>query len=364
MSVIQRYINRCFISNLFPLAECNQKPDESCISKSVILSKSQDIYTNLALEEWMYKNYDFTNHHVLMLWRNEPCVVIGKHQNPWLEVNIRKLKKIIPKGIQLARRNSGGGTVYHDLNTLNFTFFTTNSFYNRHNNLTVIRKAILRNYNINLEISKEHNLLLDGLKISGTAARFGRPNSYHHCTLLVDTHKQHLNDVLNTNVKNIITNATKSKKSNVTNLSERYPEIKTESLVKDICWEYLRTSAVTNADKGLDWAKKQNGFKYVDPKEENFPGITAICENFKSWDWIFGKTPKFSISNYIKLAKDSTRIIYGDTFISVSIDAGRISNITLNTTFEKPYEALNGEKNITGSLKGYRFSEDVLNILA
>lgn len=56
-------------------------PDEE-IKKSVFVSQSHDIFTNLALEDWLYRNFDFSKHHVLMLWSNDPCVVIGRHQNP------------------------------------------------------------------------------------------------------------------------------------------------------------------------------------------------------------------------------------------------------------------------------------------
>lgn len=56
-------------------------PDEN-IKKSVFISQSHDIFTNLALEDWLYRNFDFSTHHVLMLWSNDPCVVVGRHQNP------------------------------------------------------------------------------------------------------------------------------------------------------------------------------------------------------------------------------------------------------------------------------------------
>lgn len=52
-------------------------PVRNEIEKSVIISKSNDIYTNLALEDWYYKNWSSENKHLLMLWSNNPCVVIG-----------------------------------------------------------------------------------------------------------------------------------------------------------------------------------------------------------------------------------------------------------------------------------------------
>lgn len=47
---------------------------------------------------------------LLLLYRDDPCVVIGRNQNPWKEVNIRASRRT---GIPFIRRHSGGGTVYH-----------------------------------------------------------------------------------------------------------------------------------------------------------------------------------------------------------------------------------------------------------
>lgn len=125
------------------------------IKKSVFISQSHDIYSNLALEDWLYKNFDFTNHHVLMLWQNDPCVVIGRHQNPWLEANVNNLTE---QGVQLARRNSGGGTVYHDRGNLNLTFFTSRERYNRKYNLELISRALFRKYGLKSSISPREDL--------------------------------------------------------------------------------------------------------------------------------------------------------------------------------------------------------------
>lgn len=92
-----------------------------------------------------------------------------------------------------------GGTVYHDKGNLNLSFFTPIERYNRKNNLQVITKALNREWGLDVEISEKDDLLLDKHKISGTASKLGRPNAYHHCTLLVNSNKFFLKKTLTTN---------------------------------------------------------------------------------------------------------------------------------------------------------------------
>lgn len=170
-------------------AYSNQKSDtnKKDIVKSVFISQSNDIFTNLALEDWLYKNTNFSNQHVLLLWRNNPCVVIGRHQNPWVEANIPYLTEV---GIPLARRNSGGGTVYHDRGNLNLSFFSTKENYNRKYNLELIVRALFREFGVNAVANDRDDIVVkDKYKVSGTAAKLGRPSAYHHCTLLVNSNK-------------------------------------------------------------------------------------------------------------------------------------------------------------------------------
>lgn len=133
------------------------------IKKSVFISQSYDVYTNLALEDWIYKNYDFTNHHVLMLWANDPCVVVGRHQNPFTETNVSAL---VEKGIALARRNSGGGAVYHDRGNLNCTFFMPRERYDRKYNLNLITRALFREWNIKAELNKRDDIVIQNKKVN------------------------------------------------------------------------------------------------------------------------------------------------------------------------------------------------------
>lgn len=152
------------ISGLRTFSNTTNKNEE--IKKSVFISQSKDIFTNLALEDWLYHNFDFKNHHILMLWQSDPCVVIGRHQNPWVEANVAELPKITECGVQLVRRNSGGGTVYHDNGNLNMTFFTPCDRYNLKYNLEIVARSLFRNYNLKIDISPRNDLTYSNYKVS------------------------------------------------------------------------------------------------------------------------------------------------------------------------------------------------------
>ena len=139
---------------------------------------------------------------MLLLWRNDNCVVIGRDQNPWTESNVPFLRE---KCINLARRNSGGGTVYHDLGNLNCTFFTRRSRYDRKRNLNIICNAIKEATALNVAVNDREDIILDEKhKISGTAAKLGKNSAYHHCTVLVDVNECVLHDALSSKAVSII----------------------------------------------------------------------------------------------------------------------------------------------------------------
>ena len=82
-----------------------------------IISKSNKPQYNIALEEYCFKK--LLNHEkVFMLWINEPTIVVGKHQNTLEEINAEYVRE---NHINVVRRISGGGAVYHDHNNLNYT---------------------------------------------------------------------------------------------------------------------------------------------------------------------------------------------------------------------------------------------------
>lgn len=250
--------------------------------KLVIMSKSNDIFQNLALEDWLYQHQKFNHQQVLLLWRNSPCVVIGRHQNPWLEANVPFLRE---QGIRLARRNSGGGTVFHDQGNINCSFFTSKADYRRIRNLQLICEALKKTVGVDVSVNDRDDIVLDGThKISGTAAKLGRETAYHHCTVLVDVRTNLLHEALNhpTDLSFIQSRATKSVKAPVKNLVAKNNMVNIEKLEISIAEEFLDSN---------DFHIEE-----VDPNESVYPGLENIRNNYESWDWVFGKTPEFTIN--------------------------------------------------------------------
>lgn len=311
------------------------------IKRLVYVSQSQDVFTNLALEDWIYNKCDFTDCQILMLWQNNPCVVIGRHQNPWLEVDLKQLNE---DGLTLARRNSGGGAVYHDCGNLNFTFFTCRKYYNRKYNMEFISNVIRKKFDVTLNVSPKYDLFSsDSKKVSGTAAKLGRTNTYHHCTLLVNVNKLKLNQLLAHRETNINTNATASIRSSVMNLCDEIKDIKIDSIIQAIGMEYLKSSAMYTNET----------IQSINPTNESYPGINEIRNNLMTWEWQFGKTPKFNV----QINVNSSHILTGNIVVINGLISEVFVILSPNLCMS------NNEMKLSTNFDGCKFSNEIIENL-
>ncbi|XP_015585573.1 lipoyltransferase 1, mitochondrial [Cephus cinctus] len=343
-------INR-FVSN-----EPISKVPDDAIRKSVFISQSTDIYRNLALEDWFYKNSDLKNHHILLLWRNDPCVVIGRHQNPWLEANVTAAEA---NSVAVARRNSGGGTVYHDAGNLNLSFFTPKERYNRRYNLDIITRALYREWGLKAHVNEREDIVVHGnFKISGTAAKLGRPNAYHHCTLLVGVNKFALSTTLEKKESGIgFTNATESVRSPIKNLTEVNSHISTDKLLTAVGWEYLRTKALTIEDGGYGLIQCQKGFQMINPTEDWFPSIDKLTEEFRSWDWTYGRTPKFSVVRILQMPSRSGEV--HQLNLTLEVCNGIVQQVKLSLPSGLVPKDFDKDASVVTNLQGTRYTPEV-----
>lgn len=269
--------------------------DESWQSGAVLKSLSTNIYENLALEDWIQEHVDLETRSLLLLWRNMSAAVIGRHQNPWQECHLGLMRE---KGIPLARRRSGGGAVYHDLGNINMTFFTSKKQYDRQRNLRTVTSALTElRPALDVRATERFDILLnEQFKISGSAAKLGRTAAYHHCTLLCAADRSLLRGVLRSTCQGIKSNATPSVPSPVKNLTDEDPTLDCEIIMDAVANRYIR-------DFGL------NGpLILIDPTDElRHPGIHRLTQELQTWDWVFGKTPKFTIDTCFDIPHEAVR---------------------------------------------------------
>ena len=244
----------------------------------ILKSAVTNPWFNLATEDWIFQALD-ANSHTLFLWRNSETVVIGRSQNPWVECKIDKMEA---DEVFLARRQSGGGAVFHDLGNTNFTFLSPKDSYDQEANFTIIINA-LKKLGIDAELSGRNDMQVGDRKISGNAFKHAADRSFHHGTLLVNANMQKLGDYLNPHPLKLKAKGIKSVRARVANLVEFNEDINHENLsdaiIEAFCEYYGETAPVEELDEA-SLAKQ--------------PTLNKYYQQMADWDWRFGKTPEFT----------------------------------------------------------------------
>ena len=190
---------------------------ESTAPGFVFKSSTRNPYLNLAVEHYIFQNSPEKSR-VLFLYVNRPSVVMGRNQNPWLEVDLQALNTSIPaKGkdgflpVDLVRRKSGGGTVFHDEGNVNWSFMCDVGDFTRDKHTELIVRALksLGGHQADaIHINQRHDIDFntgvsteppsprgDGqlhfgsipFKVSGSAYKIERKRALHHATTLLSS---------------------------------------------------------------------------------------------------------------------------------------------------------------------------------
>lgn len=248
----------------------------------IYVSDTFDPWFNLATEDWIFRDMD-PHYHVLFLWRNSETVVIGRFQNPWTECHTQKMEH---DGIKLARRQSGGGAVFHDLGNTNFTFMSSKENYSKERNNQIITQALAA-FGIEAFASGRNDICVneeDGpRKISGSAFKETKDRSFHHGTLLINADLTKLGNYLNPDRKKLVSKGISSVRSRVANLSQYNPELTHESLTKKIVETFCQVYGSSAEVEVLN-----NEILRQTPK------LNEYYEKLKDWNWRFGETPQFT----------------------------------------------------------------------
>jgi lipoate-protein ligase A len=238
----------------------------------IVESQSLDVYRNLAIEEYLMDQV-VDRGPVLFLWRSDCAVVMGKNQNPWRECRLDLMRD---EGVPLARRISGGGTVYHDAGNLNYSVIVDRTKYREDQAYEMVLQA-LKTFGVDAEKTGKSNLSVDGRKFSGNAFCFRKGRVLHHGTLLLDTRLERLDRYLGSMFDQIETRAIASVPAEVMNLGLGVEEL---------------SLALVEGFRSLYGDGEPYYWSEAELKEAVF---RPLLDRQISSDWHYGATPRFSV---------------------------------------------------------------------
>lgn len=231
-----------------------------------------DVYRNLAIEEYLMEQVGDAVP-LLFLWRSDGAVVMGKNQNPWRECRLDRMRA---DGVPLARRISGGGTVFHDPGNLNFCVIADRKAYREQQAYDMVFHA-LESFGIRAEKTGKSNLSVGGRKFSGNAFCFRGNRALHHGTLLLHADLVRLGRYLGSMAAGIETHAIPSVPAPVANLSLDVAAV-SDALIRSFLGLYGGQGVAHGSVLDIDSAR-------LDP----------LLTRQRSAEWIFGAAPRFSL---------------------------------------------------------------------
>ncbi len=258
------------------------------MSNYIYSAPTGDGWLNLARDGYFLEN-NKKGDVILYFYVNKNAVIIGRNQNAWKECSIANMDA---DGVQLVRRHSGGGAVFHDNGNLNFSFITDEKHYDLNRQMRVILNAVSK-LGLKAELSGRNDITVDGKKFSGNAVSLAKGNRSHHGTILVNADLAKLSNYLCGSKEKMRSKGIDSVRARVCNICELSSGLTVEAMRRLVIESFIE--------------------EYGAASEYVFDG-TALAEveerreRLASWEWRFGKTPQFDFET-------DKRFSFGDTQI-------------------------------------------------
>jgi lipoate-protein ligase A len=239
-----------------------------------------DPFFNLAIEELLLKS---SKEEYLILYINDPAVIIGKHQSGHCEVNTRFVTE---NQIPVIRRISGGGTVFHDDGNLNFSFIRQSESGKQIDFRKYTRPVIdfLKSLGVEASFEGKNDLKVGGLKISGNAEHVYHNRVLHHGTLLFSTSLEMLRNSIRRDTSCYISRAVISNPSSVINLNgilSRFHNI-----------HEFRSEMISYFLKNFS-----DLVLYKPVPEELLQAEYLSSSKYKTWEWNWAYGPEYLFQN-------------------------------------------------------------------
>ena len=268
---------------------------------------STDPHFNMAFDEFCLEQLK-ADEPVFYLWQNRPSVIIGLNQSAYAEVNLPYLRE---NGIVLARRVTGGGAVYHDLQNLNYTI--TGRIRDLETDCPAYVETMaraLRKLGVPAELSGRNDILVEGRKCSGYAKRISKDRLMIHGTLMYDVDIDTLTHVLDTPGSKLSAAGVSSVRSRVANLKAYLPQFESIKAFQ------AALQAILAGNDGE-----------IILSETQIAQIEADADKkYRTWEWIYGHSPVAAFQVRRKFA-------CGNVEAAFSLKAGCIDGLRFSGDF-------------------------------
>lgn len=259
----------------------------------IIESNTTNPYFNIASEEYLLK---FFTDDCFLLYQNDPSIIVGKHQNTLAEINYSFAKE---NKIAVVRRLSGGGTVYHDLGNLNFSFLKNTENQKNTVDFKKFTEPIIKVLNllgVNAKFEGHNDIRVNGLKVSGNAEHVFKKRVLHHGTLLFSSDLDILNEAISAPLNKFSDKAVKSVRSHVANIKDYLPEETTITEFKNRIFQLIRS----DFNDVLPYSFNQNDIEQINK---------LITNKYSTWDWNFGYSPDYEFVSRIIIQKETGELV-------------------------------------------------------
>ncbi len=304
-----------------------------------------DAYFNLASEEYLLTHAEDD---IIMLWRNEPAVIIGKNQNAFAEINFDFTNE---NNIKVVRRLTGGGAVFHDLGNVNFTFISpqgselSEGICEGGLDFAHFTKPIIKalcSLGVDADLSGRNDIIVktaDGeRKVSGNAQCVVDGVTLHHGTLLFSAEMSRLQGALNIDPTKLKSKGIASVRSRVANISELLGD---DSRMADVLMfeNYL-----------AEWLSREFSCKAEDFSPEMEAEINALVQSkYSTEEWNLRR-----FGNFERQCKK--RFDFGSVEVSFTVNNGLISDIVIGGDFFGICDV----SILTDNLRGTEYSRNAL----
>lgn len=288
---------------------------------------------NQSLDNYLVNDLKLPGHGLIM-YINNPSVIVGVHQNAYAEVNFPYLKE---KKIQLVRRTSGGGAVYHDFGNLvfeNIVIDNDDHFGEYDYFAQPIVDALHDMGAKGVEMRGRNDIVVDDKKFSGMTM-FKVGHSYAAGgTLMFDLDMDTASKVLTPEQDKLESKGVKSVNKRITNIKD-YLDEPFRSMNADQFKEEL-LKRIFHADSLEDietYKLTDEDWKIIDSRLEGKYDTDA---------WNYGENPGFT--NYV-----SKHFDIGTVAFNFSLENDHISNIKIYGDFITGGDITLIEKALTGA---------------